>query len=509
MEALLPNSNEAYASRVHWERRTLLAQLDRMEWYSLSRITLLRARLCLPRQRRHKHLLLFLSLALFTTTAHAQLSATAPQASTASTQLSVAAISLDEAIDRARTSEPAFAAASAQARNARLDRSIASSALLPNAVYNNQFLYSQGGAGIVGDPAKVKDLSQRTASLPRFIANNGVHEYVSQASVTENIGPQQFNAVNKASAALSVATAELEIAGRGLVATVVGLFYASSTADRRIAVAQRAANEAANLTTLTQQRETAREVAHADVVRAQLQQQQRDRDLADAKLNADKARLDLAVLLFTDPRTPYSLVLPETPAVPARADVEAALKKNNPELASAMASSQLANLNVTSARLGYLPDLSLNYTYGLDAAQLGLYNVLGDRNLGYSASASLNIPLWDWFATRDRVRQSEINRDTARITLSNTQRKLIAELEENYAEAVAAHDQMDSLNLSVDTATEGLRLMKLSYAAGETPILEVVDAENSLTEAEMAREDGMVRYQTALADLQLLTGSIK
>ena len=432
----------------------------------------------------------------------------APQSSAAAAQTSPAAIGLDEAIARARASEPAFAAAAAQAKIAKLDQSIAKSALLPNAVYNNQFIYSQGGAGIVGNPAKVKDPRQTSSSLPRFIANNGVHEYLSQASVTENIGPQQFNAVSKAMASLSIATAELEIARRGLVAAVVGLFYASSTADRRIAVAQRAANEATSLTTLTQQREAAREAAHADVVKAQLEQQQRDRDLADVKLDAEKARLDLAVLLFPDPRTPYTLLVPDTPPVPARADVEAALAKNNPDLASAMASSHLANLNVTSARLDYLPYLSLNYSYGIDAAQFGLNNVLGDHNLGYSASATMNIPLWDWFATHDRVLQSEFLRDRARTELTNTQRKLIAALDEDYAEAVAAHDQLDSLNLSVTTAAEGLRLMRLSYTAGETPILEVVDAENSLTAAELAREDGIVRYQTALANLQLLTGTI-
>jgi outer membrane protein TolC len=120
----------------------------------------------------------------------------------------------------------------------------------------------------------------------------------------------------------------------------------------------------------------------------------------------------------------------------------------------------------------------------------------------------LNIPIWDWFATRDKVRQSEINRTAARIVLGNTQRKLIAELEEDYAEAVAAHDQLESLNTSVTTAAESLRLTRLSYAAGEGAILEVVDAENSLTSSEMARENGIVRYQTALANLQLLTGTL-
>jgi outer membrane protein TolC len=81
-------------------------------------------------------------------------------------------------------------------------------------------------------------------------------------------------------------------------------------------------------------------------------------------------------------------------------------------------------------------------------------------------------------------------------------------LEENYAGAAAAHDQLESLNQSVTTAAESLRLTRLSYSAGETAILTVVDAEHSLTAAEIAREDGIVRYETALANLQLLTGTL-
>ena len=397
---------------------------------------------------------------------------------------SPAAISLDDAIARARSNEPAFAAAAAASRNAALDRSIARSALLPSVEYHNQYLYTQpvvGPSGVgVGSPA--------ISSSPRFIANNAVHEYMSQGQVNETIGAQQINALGHASAALAVATAELEVAQRGLLASVAGLFYTASAAGRKVSVAERAASEAASLTTLTQQR---------------------DRDLADARLEAERARLELAVLLFADPRTPYTLVVPDAPpTVPARADVEAALGKHNPELASALASTHLADLNVFAARAAYLPDLALNYTYGIDAAQFATKGMDGSHNLGYSASVTLDIPVWDWFATRDRVRQSEISRDVARTTLSNTQRKLIATLDEDYAEAAAAHDQLDSLNLSVTTAAESLRLTRLSYSAGETPILEVVDAENSLTAAELAREDGNVRLQTALANLQLLTGTI-
>ena len=433
---------------------------------------------------------------------------------------STAVITLNEAINRARVNEPTFAAAVAAQKSAALDRSIARAALLPNVAYHNQYLYTQPvrcpvsnaicaeNAGVNSSNASASNPAI-TSGSPRFIANNAVREYISQGLATETIGIQQFNALSRATAAEAVATAELEVARRGLVATVASLFYSSSTSGRRVTVAERAAREAADVTQLTEQRETAREVAHADVIKAQLDQQQRERDLMDARLNADKARLELGVLLFPDPRTPYTLNVPtEIPPVPTRTDVETALAKRNPELQSAMASMHLADLGVTAAKAAYLPDLMFNYSYGIDAAQFATHALDGSRNLGYSASVTLDIPVWDWFTTRDKIRQSEINRQTARTVLTNTQRKLIATLEEDYAEAVAAHDQLASLNDSVATAAESLRLTRLSYTAGETTILSVVDAEHSLTAAETAREDGIVRYETALANLQLLTGTL-
>jgi outer membrane protein len=421
-------------------------------------------------------------------------------------------ITLDEAITRARTNEPKFAAAVAASKNAALDKLIARAALLPNAVFDNQFLYTQPNHCPNTNKICVANSGSGSTSVPapvRFIANNAVHEYLDQGSVTETIGAQQFNALSKASVSLAVAKAELEVARRGLVVTVAGLFYSASVSNRKVQVAERAANEAADLTRLTQQREAEREVAHADAVKAQLQQLQRDRDLKDARLQAEKARLELGVLLFPDPRTDYTPAVPDVAvSVPARSDVEAALNKRNPELESAIASAHLADLNVSAAWTGYLPELQLNYSYGIDAAQFASHAYDGSENLGYSITATLNIPIWDWFTTRDKVRQSEVTRQAARVTLSNAQRRAIADLEESYAEAVDAHDALDSLNQSVRTAAESLRLTRLSYGAGEAKILDVVDAENSLTTAEIAREDGIVRYQAALANLQLLTGTL-
>ncbi len=413
------------------------------------------------------------------------------------------AITLDEAIVRARGNEASFAAAVAASGVSKLDRSIARSALLPSVTYHNQYLYTQGAGGFAAGS------TPGTVPTPRFIANNAVHEYTSQGVVSETIGVQQFVAASRASAAAAVASANLEIARRGLVSTVVGLFYSSLTAENKVAVAKRASAEADSFVTLAQQREAARESAHADVVKSQLQQQQRSRDLGDAIVQAQKSRLDLAVLLFPDPRSPYTLTsATATPPLPARADVETAAAHHNPELQSAIASLHESNLGVTAARSAYLPDLALNYSYGIDAAQFATKSPEGFRNLGYSANATLDIPVWDWFSTQHKIKQSKIVRDAARVALTSTQRQLIARLDEFYAEAVTARNQLASLNLSVQTAAESLRLTRLRYTAGEATVLEVVDAENSLTTAELAREDGTTRYQMSLANLQLLTGTL-
>jgi outer membrane protein TolC len=114
--------------------------------------------------------------------------------------------------------------------------------------------------------------------------------------------------------------------------------------------------------------------------------------------------------------------------------------------------------------------------------------------------------VWDWFATQGHLRQAKAQRDVAQVQLTNTQRRLIAELEEFYNEAHAAGTQLTSLDQSLDAARESLRLTNLRYTAGEATVLEVVDAQNTLTAAEAARADGAVRYRVALANLQTLTG---
>jgi len=412
-----------------------------------------------------------------------------------------APITLDEAISRARRANTAYAAALNTAGIAQAQKGIAQAAILPNVVYHNQFLYTQG-QGV--------NATAQTTTPVRFIANNSVHEYISQGSVTQTISGASITNYRKANADAAVARALLEVASRGLVVTAIANYYGVLASQVKLSVARRALSEAERFFTITQQRENGGEAAHADVVRADLQVQQRQRDLNDAALALDKARLDLGALLFADPSTPYDLAssLDQLPPLPVQSDVEAAAKANNPDLKAALEQVRSAGLEVAASRFAYLPDLVLNVSYGIDAPQFAKYGPDGVRNLGYSASATLDIPVWDWLATHERVRQSEFRRAQANVELTVTQRRLLSSLRQFYEEAAVSQRQLTLLDKSVATATDTLRLVNMRYAAGEGTVLEIVDAQGSLVAAETNRTDGIVRYFTALANLQTLTGKM-
>ena len=68
-------------------------------------------------------------------------------------------------------------------------------------------------------------------------------------------------------------------------------------------------------------------------------------------LAADKARLELAVLLFPDPRTPYSTEPRRaSTSLPTRDEVNRLAADNNPEIRSALAEVQAGNAEVRSAK---------------------------------------------------------------------------------------------------------------------------------------------------------------
>ena len=402
-------------------------------------------------------------------------------------------LTLADALVRAKLNSPQFQAALTELGLAREDRYQAKAALLPGVDYNTTFLYTQGNGTSTG----------------RYIAANGVHEYISQGVAHETIGAAQVLDYQRTAAAHALAKARAEIAARGLNVTVVQSFYGVLAAQAHSINAERANAEGQHFLDLSRKLEQGGEVAHADTIKAQIQANDLKRAWDEARLAKQNARLALAVLLFPNFFQDFTLVndLGTMPSLPPMNELQTMAAKNNPELKAAFAALAVANKEVGVAKAGYLPSLTVDMFYGIDANQFAARGPNGIENLGYAGAATLNIPVWNWGATQSKIRQAELLRHQAQVELSAAQRQAIADFQSFYAEAQLSYDHLQLLKQSVEMAERSLHLTNLRYEAGEASALEVVDAQNTLTTAGNNLHDGEARYHLALANLQTLTGT--
>jgi outer membrane protein TolC len=404
------------------------------------------------------------------------------------------ALTLQDAMVRARQYSQQVYTATNAALMAHEDTLQAKAGLRPTAEAVSGFIYTQPN----GTPSGI------------YVPNDGPRVYTELLNLHGDVyNPAKRAEYHRIIAAEAVAQAKKDLAERGLVATVTQNFYSMDVAQRKVTNAQASLGEAKDFEDLTEKQERGGEVARVDVVKARLQVRQRERDLQDAQATLDKARIGFAVILFPNYGQEFTVTddLDNSPKLPPYAEITAMAGKNNPDVRAAEATVQAQNFAITSARAAYLPTLTVDYFYGLQANQVAIHDPEGHNLLGSSVVAQLNIPIWNWGINKSKVKQAELDLQLAKNDLSLTQRSLLANLESYYVEAQVATSQLASLRESTTDSVENLRLTRLRYSAGESIAQEVVDAQTLLVQARNAYDDGLVRYRLALANLQTLTGA--
>ena len=416
-------------------------------------------------------------------------------------------LTLQDALERARQNDATYLSAVTDARVAHEDRIQARAALLPSVSTTTQELLTSGASVL---------------STGKFVTNDGVHVYRAWGVLHEDLSPNLFtlNGYRRASSAEALAQAKEEIARRGLAVTVTQAYYDLVITQRKYATAQQAAGQANQFLKSTQEQERAGQAAHSDVIKAQIQSEQQQQALEDARLAMENARLNLAIILFPSFNQNFTVVddLDQVPALPSFQDAQHMATQANPDLKIAVESLQEANLGVSAMRNAFLPTLSIDTDYGIEANAFALRGKASgaagtdkgnqvQNNLGQFTAANLQFPVWDWGALRSKLHHAEWQRQQARAELSLVQRKMVSNLYSSYNEAVEAHAAADRLRHAAELASESLRLTVLRYKAGEATALEVVDAQDTLTQARNAYDDAGARYRIAVAQLQTLTGS--
>jgi outer membrane protein len=414
-----------------------------------------------------------------------------------------ATITLADALQRAQKNNAEFLSALSDQRVAQEDRLQARNARLPQIGFRSEYLGTQGNGKTPNG---------------RFVTQDGVHVYREWATVHQDLTANVLIGTDykRSQAAEAIATAKAEIARRGLTVTVTKSFYALVVAQRKYATAQEALAQARRFLQLTEDTERVGQAAHSDVIKAQIQAQQQEAAFTEANLGMENARLDLSVLIFPSLDENFTAVddLNTPRPLPTLGEVQEMAGRMNPDIRVATETLRQSNLDVRGAKSAFLPAISLDPVWGLEAncvATHCVYTAIPEAGatptLGYFITATLNVPLWDWGTLRSRLRQADFRQEQAQVSLSQTQRRILAQLYAAYNDALVARQEVDKLRQTADLAGESLRLVTLRYQGGSSTTLEVVDAQTTLIITRNAYDDAQVRYRNALASLQTFTGN--
>jgi outer membrane protein TolC len=292
-----------------------------------------------------------------------------------------------------------------------------------------------------------------------------------------------------------------------LILNVKAAYYELIRACGQQDVAQAAVDVAQTRLKNTQAMFDAGTVAKFDVTTAQTNLENLNQQLIQAQSRVRSSQAALNRVLGVDINIPTQIV-EETPTVHGvPVDVPAAVQTayaKRPEVLAQETAVRLAEKGVKLQRSAYYPTLAAQVVTGYTFATTGL----NTSNTSYQGSLQINIPIWNGGITRAKVEQAQQEVSIAKDTLSQVQLGVALDVRSAAISLEEAATRIASTQQTVDLAEESLRLANVRYNAGIAILVEVLNAESELTQAQYNNINAQSDYSTAQAKLQRATSCI-
>jgi outer membrane protein TolC len=190
------------------------------------------------------------------------------------------------------------------------------------------------------------------------------------------------------------------------------------------------------------------------------------------------------------------------PALPMSLDeATAEMRQRGPEMEAVRAAERSADAVLAAERGGYLPDVTVGATTGAYDQDF-FPSALKRSQIGITVS----LPIWNGGRREMEVARARADRDVARAERQDRERgaaELIAEAYHGYETARAG---IELALVGVAVATESYRVQGARHREGATTILDLLEAQVALSEAESTLVQSRYAAQLALAQLEALLG---
>lgn len=221
-------------------------------------------------------------------------------------------------------------------------------------------------------------------------------------------------------------------------------------------------------------------------------------DIVKPKISESAGATEVA---FSDGSLSLAQVLPSPEAIYAEA---LGIK---PEIAAQQLRLRGTDYNISIARAGYYPTLSLSAGLGTNYYKTSGYPSAGfgkqmENNFSQYIGLNLSVPIFNRFQTRNNIRSAKIEQQTQQLQLDLTKKTLYKEIQQVWLNAQNALEKEHSSAVALRSSQDAFRLTQAKYENGKATITEFNEQKNSYLKAEsdlvQARYERL--YQQTLLD---------
>jgi outer membrane protein, multidrug efflux system len=290
-----------------------------------------------------------------------------------------------------------------------------------------------------------------------------------------------------------------------LTAAIARTYFNVRSLDAQIAVSAESLAAAEDSVAITRRRSEGGIASELDVYQAQGNRAQLAAQIKELRRQRAVSIHQLGVLSgeLTLELPPADLrAIPSPPLPPA--GLPSTLLDRRPDLRQAEASLVAANAQIGVARAAQLPTISLTASLGLQSDNLA--HILSPGADIWSIGVGLLGPVIDWGRYAARTQEAEARARQSEILYEQALRTALREVSDALSNVGLAAQTEQDLAARVDYASNSLRLAAQRYEAGYSAYLEVLDAQRTLNDAQLARVRNRQSLLTFTVDLMNALG---
>jgi len=351
------------------------------------------------------------------------------------------------------------------------------------------------GSGGGGSQAFIGANGGSTAAYNGYQITASVRQLLFDFNHTRAVVRRAMEQENAAAAALTRVEADL-------VLQVKMAFFIGVQNARLVTVLEKNLENQKTHLLLARERFNAGVGLPSDVVRAETAVSDAVFNLTQARSNTAISRVNLAVYMGIDPRTPLQFSEESEPDVEsgdANALFDLALR-NRPEIKEVAAALKASESSLKAARTSNAPTVSGSVGW------LGRDNTFPPATGALSTGVTMQWSPFDGGLTPGLVHEAAAARSGAEAQLEKTRQDVLSDVARAYLVLQTARQRLDTAEAEVSNAQEALRLIEGRYQAGVGLMLEVLDAQNALLTARTNRVNAQSALDQANAALARAIG---